>query len=233
MEKNIKLLSENELIWSAIVANNRMNRKRQANGVNSYENEVGFRPEDWLNNKLAQQASVSWLDMCCGQGNALLQVAQAMEKQNMQDKAQLCGLDLVRFFAPIPTAIHCLTFDTGSAITWQPSQHYDLITCIHGIHYMGDKLLAIKKMTEALAPDGLFVASFDTASILVNNEASPKVVTDWLAAQGIAYNAKKKLIQAEGQNCALENFAGQYLGADDEAGKNYTGQEAVNSYYEI
>lgn len=33
----MKLLSENELVWSWVVANSKMNRKRNASGVNSYD----------------------------------------------------------------------------------------------------------------------------------------------------------------------------------------------------
>ena len=233
MTKHIQFLAEKELVWSAVVANNRMNRARQASGVNSYEQEIGFRPEDWLIEQLKQQGSVSWLDLCCGRGNALLQVANALEKQLLQDNMHLKGLDLVNFFAPIAPAIRCLKFETASAVDWQPDQAYDLITCIHGIHYMGDKLLVIQKMGEALAPGGLFVASFDLASVFVNGQPSPQVVKNWFKEEGIEYNARKKLIRATGQEKKRTSFAGQYLGANDQAGKNYTGQEAVTSYYSL
>lgn len=69
----MKLLTENELIWSDVVANNRMNRKRSASGVNSYEKDLKFKPEKYLNDWLKQQGHVKWLDLCCGEGNALLQ----------------------------------------------------------------------------------------------------------------------------------------------------------------
>ena len=41
----MKLFPENELVWSDVVANTRMNRKRSAVGVNSYEKELKLNPE--------------------------------------------------------------------------------------------------------------------------------------------------------------------------------------------
>ncbi len=52
----MKLLTESELIWSPIVANNRMNRKRRASGINSYEKELKFKPETFLDNCFEQTA---------------------------------------------------------------------------------------------------------------------------------------------------------------------------------
>jgi len=44
----MKLLAEKDLIWSPIVANSRMNRARKSSGVNSYEKEFKFKPENFL-----------------------------------------------------------------------------------------------------------------------------------------------------------------------------------------
>ncbi|SHN00491.1 hypothetical protein SAMN05216311_104290 [Chitinophaga sp. CF418] len=71
----MELLRENELIWSPVVANNRMNRKRTASGVNSYEKELNFNPGIYIDKRLEEQGYAKWLDLCCGEGNALLQYA--------------------------------------------------------------------------------------------------------------------------------------------------------------
>ncbi|OJJ22372.1 hypothetical protein BKI52_06730 [marine bacterium AO1-C] len=223
------LLSENELIWSPIVANNRMNRERKASGINSYEQEIDFRPEDWLLQRLQTQENVRWLDVCCGKGNALLQVAHHFSEQNLQHKVQLTGLDLVNFYNPIPPNITCLHFETDSIIKWQSSQAYDLITCIHGLHYVGDKLKAITQLANSLDADGLFIANFDVASVFINEHSNTDQVKAWFKQQNIQYQSNKKLMQTS--NNAVTSFAGKYVGANDQAGKNYTGQEAVNAYY--
>ena len=229
MDVKTTLLNENELIWSPVVANNRMNRERQASGINSYEQETDFRPEDWLQNRLQHQPNVRWLDICCGQGNALLQVADEMAQQQLQHRVQLVGLDLVNFFTPIPPNITCLQFVTGSIVSWVPSQTYDLITCIHGLHYVGDKLKVIAQLINQLNPNGLFIANFDLASVIVNQQPQSPEVETWFRQNDIRYESDKKRIQAQGGQ--VTPFAGSYAGASDQAGKNYTGQEAVNAYY--
>ena len=229
MSTKTTLLAENELIWSPVVANNRMNRERKASGVNSYEQEIGFRPEEWLHKRLQTQEKVRWLDVCCGQGNALLQVAHYFEAQNLQAQIQLTGVDLVNFFKPIPSNITCLRFETSPVIHWSPPQAYDLITCIHGLHYVGDKLQAIAQLTNSLSANGLFIANFDLASVFVNDSPNTPTVRAWFTQHQIDYQSHKRLIQT--QNHQVAPFAGKYLGANDQAGKNYTGQEAVNAYY--
>lgn len=231
MTKQNTLLSEKELIWSPVVANNRMNRTRQASGVNSYANEIGFKPEDWLWARLQQQQTVRWLDVCCGKGNALLQVAQYFAKQARQHQVEFTGIDLVDFFAPIPSHITWVNFVTTSVTDWQSPQTYDLITCIHGLHYIGDKLKVIAQLVNTLSPNGLFVANFDLASVYLNGQSNPKEIKDWFQQNHIDYQSRKKLIKASGKTTQIPLFSGRYLGANDEAGKNYTGQEAVSAYY--
>ncbi len=224
------LLPENELIWSPVVANNRMNRERQASGVNSYEKELGFRPEDWLLEVLTTEPTAHWLDICCGKANALLQTAQTLAAY--QDRLRLHGLDLVNFFTSIPAQVHCVQLFTGSVVTWQPPlSAYHFISCIHGLHYVGDKLKAIAQLLQWLAPNGKLVASFDLASVQVQDDPQGNTVLAWFAQVGIIYDAQQKLISTQSSAVGLPNFSHLYLGADDQAGKNYTGQEAVVSYY--
>jgi len=73
-----RLLDEEALTASAVVANRTMNRERQLAGVNSYERELGFQPPEWLRARpaggdhRAEETGVAWLDLCCGTGRALL-----------------------------------------------------------------------------------------------------------------------------------------------------------------
>jgi hypothetical protein len=51
-----------------------------------------------------------------------------------------------------------------------------------------------------------------------------------LGAAGFAYDARTRRIRRTGRFDGALPF--RYLGADDRAGPNYTGQPAVCSYYE-
>ncbi len=225
----MKLLSEEELIWSPIVANCNMNRERKASGTNSYEQEIKFKPGYFLKECIHKFGTVKWLDICCGQGNALLQSALFLEKEGLQNKAALLGVDLVDFFTAIPSSIFCLKFDLSPLLKWQTTEQYDLITCIHGLHYVGDKLQVLEKYLSCLSQNGRFIANLDLKSIHIEGLNTSTFLKSSFEENGIHYNPKSKMIECTGKKEI--RFGLQYLGANDKAGPNYTGQEAVDSYY--
>lgn len=225
----MKLLTEKELVWSDVVANNRMNRKRNASGVNSYEQELHFKPEEYLNSRLQQNKKVKWLDLCCGEGNALLQYAKELAEKGWQEHAILKGIDLVDHFSLVPAGIHCVRLEVQSLTDWQPNDQYDLITCVHGLHYIGDKLQLLTQILKAIAHDGLFVANLDWHNIKVEGDPNHKQVKQLFGENTIEYNSRKKLLTCKGPRNIKAPFV--YQGADDKAGPNYTGQPVVNSYY--
>lgn len=109
---------------------------------------------------------------------------------------------------------------------------FDLITCIHGLHYIGDKLGVLQKIGMLLKPDGRFMGNLSLENI---RDEQGRPLDRWLRAQwrlvGWDYHAKRRLLTMSGQREWPLRWA--YLGADDQAGPNYTGQEAVHSYYRI
>jgi hypothetical protein len=77
-----RLLNEEALESSAVVANFAMNRERQLDGVNSYSRALGFDPLDWIIAHLRklvpggrETTTVGWLDLCCGTSRCLVQAA--------------------------------------------------------------------------------------------------------------------------------------------------------------
>ncbi|RAJ87424.1 methyltransferase family protein [Chitinophaga dinghuensis] len=223
------LLSEAELIWSPIVANNRMNRKRVATGVNSYEKDLRFNPSAYLDEQLLAQSNVSWLDLCCGEGNALLQYAQSIADKSLQDKVNLVGIDLVDAFQSVPPSIHCVKFRTGSLVDMSYTTQFDLITCVHGLHYIGDKLSVLATLLKALQPHGIFIANLDLNNIKLHGDANHQFIKQLFKINRISYNSRTKIVQCEGPRDL--HLPITYLGADDQAGPNYSGQEAVDSFY--
>ena len=59
-----RLLLEDDLTQSAVVANSAMNRERQLAGVNSYTRELGFNPLDRVRSMALRGRHGSWLDLC-------------------------------------------------------------------------------------------------------------------------------------------------------------------------
>jgi SAM-dependent methyltransferase len=227
-----QLLTDEELTQSAVVANCAMNRERQLAGPNSYTRELGFHPLHWLRRHLAEsgQGTVSWLDLCCGSGRALIQAAEQSRREGLADQITLIGIDLVDYFAPTPALDSALRLVCADIASWTPDQRFDLITCVHGLHYVGDKLGVLTRAASWLTGGGLLITDFDLATVrLPDGKPAGRALASALGQTGFAYSPRKHRITCGGGQGKSLPYT--YLGADDQAGPGYTGQPAVNSYY--
>ena len=112
-------LLDDETLWrSSVVANCEMNRER---GLASYRRELGV--------DLAPAPGTRWVDLCCGSGKALAEAARA--------DLTIVGVDLVDHHVAVRPG---LRFDVAPVDLWEPDAPVDLVTCVHGVHYVGDKL---------------------------------------------------------------------------------------------
>lgn len=220
----MELLSNEQLEASAVVANCRMNRERNLRGSNGYDRDLRFDPLEYLRSVAEVQGSAAWLDLCCGTGKALIEAAIEIEKNELS--ISIIGVDLVGMFDHHESSP--LELVEASLTHWQPTSEFDLITCVHGLHYVGDKLGLIERATSWLAPYGRLTANLDRDNLKLEGDEDLLVI-DELRKNGFSYSALRKLLEADG----IRNveFSFQYLGADDQAGPNYTGQPAVNSWY--
>ncbi|XVQ13225.1 class I SAM-dependent methyltransferase [Spirillospora sp. CA-255316] len=219
-----RLLDEVALERSPVVANRTMNRERSLTGSNGYGRELGL--------DIAAELSAPpggmparWLDLCCGTGRALFEAAALLG-----GAVEIVGVDLAGHFVPaaVPRG---LTLVEASVTAWAPEGRFDLITSVHGLHYVGDKLGVLARAASWLTGDGLLVASFDARSVrLGDGTAGSRRLTAELRRQGFAYDARRRRISLRGHREVA--FPYRYLGADDAAGPNYTGQPAVDSFYE-
>lgn len=222
----LRLLDDAALERSSVVANCAMNRERQLAGVNSYAKELGFDP---LAEVAARHAGAGtpppgWLDLCCGSGRALIQAAARAPG------VALVGVDLVEAFDPVPAPPSGPELVPASVVTWSPARSFDLITCLHGLHYVGDKLAVLTRAAGWLTPAGRLVADLDLADVrLADGAPAGRRLVERLRAAGFRYDARRRRIGCEGHRDVHLPY--RYLGADDRAGPNYTGQPAVRSYY--
>jgi SAM-dependent methyltransferase len=228
-----ELLSNRLLERSSVVANSLMNRERRVCGGNSYEKELGFDIIDFLQARLRhdRQERVRWLDLCCGSGKALIEAAGIFAEQKLNSRVEIIGVDLAAMFEPYPAAeLDFLHLIESPVERWKPDGEFDLITCVHGLHYIGDKLGLIQNAVSRLKKGGVFTANLDLANFkFADDKPAGRAVTKELGRYGIEYKSNKHLIVCRGKKEINLKF--RYLGADDKAGANYTGQAAVNSYY--
>jgi SAM-dependent methyltransferase len=205
-----------------------MNRERQLNGSNSYERELRFDILTFLRNRLSADSTV-WTDLCCGTGRALVDAITNLRCTADAPNIKIEGIDLAGIFQQNPFPDN-LTFCEISIEEWEPTGSYDLVTCVHGLHYVGDKLGVIAKIVGKLAINGIFLANLDLASICnAEGKSIGKLISAQLRANGFVYDSRRKLLRCNGPSKVAFNL--RYLGADDRVGPNYTGQPAVASYY--
>lgn len=228
-----ELLSNQILERSSVVANSLMNRERRVCGGNSYEKELGLNVIGFLHARLSRgEKRVRWLDLCCGGGKALIETAAVFAEQRLNSRIEITGVDLAGMFEPYPAAqldfLHLLESPIEG---WRPDGEFDLITCVHGLHYIGDKLGLIQNAVSWLKKDGVFTANLDLSNFkFADDKPAGRAVAKELSQNRIEYKSNRHLIICRGKReINPEKF--RYLGADDKAGANYTGQAAVNSYY--
>jgi SAM-dependent methyltransferase len=227
------LLDDAALEISAVVANCAMNRERQLAGVNGYARELGFDPLAVVSARArsggAQSGTVAWLDLCCGSGRALIQAARQVREAGLAGRVVLTGVDLVDAFDAAPGSVPGVDLLCASVATWEPARSFDLITCVHGLHYVGDKLGLLARAASWLTPDGRLVADLDLADVDVGGPAAIRRLRTRLREVGFDYSPRRHQINCVGQREVRLPYA--YLGADDRAGPGYTGQPTVTSYY--
>lgn len=223
-----KLLDNSLLERSSIVANSTMNRQRKCSGGNSYQKELSFDVLDFLRTRLQKNENICWLDICCGEGKALIEAAENLAEY--EAKIQVIGIDLAGMFQPFSSEKNMLQMIETSFEAFSSKTEFDLITCVHGLHYVGDKLAFLQKAVSMLKPDGVFLANLDLNNFRFENEKpAGQIIAKNLRRKGFDFNSKKHLLSVSGKKKVEFDF--DYLGADDSAGANYTGQAVVASYY--
>ena len=226
----MKLLSDDALEKSHVVANCRMNRERNLTGSNGYSKEIGFNPVEFLRDRFSPVRKAAWLDLCCGTGKALIQAAKVIQVDGLAEQIEIVGVDLAGMFHAADHNLPCLHLVEASLSSCSPTGSFDLITCVHGLHYVGEKLGLISRAVSWLTLEGLFVANLDMNNLkFADGSAAGRRVTTALRRAALEYRRRKRLVICRGKRTIALPF--RYLGGDDQAGPNYTGQAAVDSYY--
>jgi SAM-dependent methyltransferase len=230
------LLPSNKLEQSCIVANNRMNRERVALGSNGYESEIGFDPIAFLAERYESNNQVAWLDLCCGRGKALIEAGTHFAKIGFNANSIFMGVDLVDMFDPIPDELDFVQLESASLSHWTTSLQFDLITCVHGLHYVGDKLGLVSRTRNWLKPTGEFHASLDLQNLKTLPSEQPLNFASLLKEHEFRFDHQSHLLSfansSSSSHISQSELPVSFVGADDTAGPNYTRQPAVNSYYD-
>jgi SAM-dependent methyltransferase len=214
----VMLLDDESLTRSSVVANSTMNRERGLSGANSYTKDLGFAPLAWLEGRYPAR----WLDLCCGSGRALIEAASLCVGQGIE----IVGMDLVGLFADGGESFPHLRLIESSVAECALEGPFELITCVHGLHYLGDKLGTLAQYAALLSETGRLVGHLDLAN---TQGLERRRLLALLRKYGWRYDARRHLIEGTVQSQPLPL---RYLGALDHDAPNFTGQPGVNSFYE-
>ncbi len=221
-------MDEAALLASDVVANNRMNRERGLRGVNSYARELRFDPLEFL---AARRAAARWLDVGCGSAFALAQAADETEARGLAERLSIVGVDLVdAFHAGARGRGPRLAHVAGDVRSVPLAGTFDLVTCVHSLHYVADKLGLIEHLYGLLSPEGFLAAHVDPANVV---DASGRPIRGAFSGArrfGASVSVSRGLLTVDRTGAPL-SFGRRYLGARPSAGPNRTGQRAVDSGY--
>ncbi|MEZ4687149.1 MAG: class I SAM-dependent methyltransferase [Bacteroidia bacterium] len=207
-----------------------MNRQRGLAGINSYEKELGFDIEQFLGSKMNTKKGeeVRWLDICCGEGKALIDLGVRWKHGPLK----LVGLTLQECSMRLRCFSNSfLTLHEGAIERFNPLERFDLVT-VSMAFIISETNLQHDRIRSFLTPGGSFWGNLSLENVRdeKGNIIASRLKKDWKES-GWNYHGRRKLLEIPGKGTAPRSYP--YLGADDQAGPNYTGQEAVNSYYKV
>jgi SAM-dependent methyltransferase len=119
------------------------------------------------------------LDVMCGPGYLLSQIA----KQRADLK--LCGVDLDKKYLGYGRATYpCISFLHGNALTWQPHERYDVVTCTGSLHHVSyeDQERVVRNIATMVKPGGVVVLT-DTYIRDYGSEIERKIAATTLGCQ--------------------------------------------------
>ena len=220
-----------------------MNRGRGLTGVNSYERELRrFDIAAFLRRRAdtsPTERRIRWLDACCGAGRALTEAADAWASTDWARRITLIGIDLYDGMPPDRNNEDGLRarFIAGDVLTHLPQEPLDLVTCIHGLHYLPDKLAFLEQAYTRLAPDGgLLLAHLDPANLKLQDAGNtplwPRLLRQ-ARRQGISLEFRAHLIRLERTptSPAAFSFGATYATRTVAPRHNYSGMIGVDSWY--
>ena len=215
------MLDHRQVVESEIVANSVMNRERCLAGVNSYARELRFDPLDWLAHRVKARGRAVWYDACCGEGRALREASATVAETVCGDAYRFIGVDLVTAFSTPKSGPSLFAADV---MTFAPEEPVDLITFVHGLHYLSNKLAFLEHAYRLLAPGGLLIGHLDLNNVrLASGEPLSKRIFEGNSHRdGTPLSLSRHLLKIE-KTAPTLSFGLRWIGASISEKTNYTG----------
>ncbi len=89
----------------------------------------------------------------------------------------------------------CLRLVEASLSTWRPDRRFDLITRVHGLHYVGDTLGLIARAASWLGEEGRSVANLDPGNLKLVSDPNPgRKIVAALCRAVLVFDRRRRLI---------------------------------------
>ena len=131
-----------------------------------------------LNHWLAQPRTrpLRWLDVGCGQGVFLRDLAKALRAQGFHMPLEITGTDIARspgnFFAEIPAkTFQFLELDVDGHPLPFPDHSFDLVSCNHVLEHIFQTELLVREFRRIMEPQGLCIISVPNVACWPNRLA--------------------------------------------------------------
>lgn len=136
-----------------------MNRFRRLDGPNSYAEVLGDSIERLL------PESGAWLDIGCGAGVAVRQMARR------RPDVQIFAVDLLPGFenGRVPPGNLQFVQADACSLPFQGPQ-FDLVTAVHVLHFLADKQGALRQWWALLHPRGRLLANVDWGDVWIGQD---------------------------------------------------------------
>jgi len=161
-----------------------------------------------------------------------MEAGEQFEAAGWGRQVQIVGVDLVGMFTPEQAANVTLTAADVAAFTL--NQPADLITCVHGLHYLGDKLGFLQRAYAMLAPGGMLLGHLDPDNLrgLGAGASVWRQAARHAARGGVVVDFKGHVLRIA-RTEALLDFGLTFQGATISERPNYTGITVVDSWYTL
>lgn len=119
--------------------------------------------ENKIQDLLKTNQNVHLLDIGCGQGRAMNELAEQIKKAGLEQKIKITGIDKEYQSKTKPE----FTYVVGNFNNYETSDKFNLITANHFLRYVPNKLESISKIYSLLAPKGEAYVNVIGGSILI------------------------------------------------------------------
>ena len=130
----------------------------------------------------------------------MIEAARIVREEGLGSRIEILGVDLVGMFLAPEPVLDGLRLVEASLRAREPEGQFGLITCVHGLHYIGDKLGLIARAASWPVEGGRFVANLALENVkFADDPRSDRKMAAGLRHAGLEYDRRRRLAACRGR----------------------------------